>query len=117
LEDETDVLPAIFVELPLGEAGELNPFNLQLAAGGPVDPPEEVEQRGLATAAGPEHHGEGGARDRERHAEQGVDVFGAPAIRAREGVGLNGKAAQVGGLLIPPINSSQDAQFYFGRVD
>src|SRR3990170_1577190 len=115
LEDEADVVPAVAVELALGQGGEFEPVDPQVPAGRPVDPTDEVEQRGLAAAARPEDDGKSGRWDRYRHVQQGMDVFGAPALGARQSVGLNENLAHCGRFLVQPIGFLiQDPPFYIG---
>jgi hypothetical protein len=75
LKYEADVVPPVPVELALGQGIEFDAVDPQLPAGWPVDPTNEIEQRGLAAAARPEDNGKGGRRDSKRHVQQGMDVF------------------------------------------
>jgi len=78
------VLAPVAGELGLAGAAEQPAGKAQLAARRHVQPAEDVEQRALAAAGGPEQHDELAALDVERDAGQGHHVHLAGAIHLRE---------------------------------
>src|SRR5690606_25846274 len=74
LEHEADMLATIARELGFARLAQLAAGEAHRAARGHVEPPEDVEQRGLAAAGGAEQHDELAALDVEIHVAQRVHL-------------------------------------------
>ena len=73
LEDEADRVAAVAGQLGGREGGDLAVAEPDPAGGGRVQPADDVQDRGLARAAGPDHHQQLARVDLQRHVAQGLD--------------------------------------------
>ena len=84
LEHETDVLAAPVRELAVAEAVDALAFYLDLATAGRVQPPDQVEQGGLAGARGPHQGDEIATRYFQVQTMQHGDLLGAALVGLAE---------------------------------
>ena len=101
LEDEARLLAPQAGRLRVAQAADHLAVEHDLAAGGPVEPAEQLEQRALA-GAGRAHQGhELAAADLERDASQGLDLAVAEPVALGQVAGFEDRA--VGSTAARPL--------------
>ena len=93
LEDEAELVAAQLGQVAVVEAGELGAVDLDRAAGRPVEPGEDVHQRGLAGARRAHDRAEAAALEVDAHAVERVDGGVALAERRCRSVAVTIAAA------------------------